>query len=121
MNFSLAILIYLIAFVILLYVFSKCGMGLFSAVTMTALFSALILLLLIPPSEIEHQIDIFFSDKPHLKANDWVVLIYLLIMTLTIILIAAYVIFKAYEDRYRRLKVYGEDYLCDYYDYLKFW
>lgn len=121
MNFALAILIYLIFFVIFLYAFSKHGMGLFSAATVTALISGIILVLLIPPSEIDHQIDIYFSNKKHKKANDWIVLIYILIMTLTLLLVSAYVIFKAYEDKDRRLKVYGEDYLCDYKDYLKFW
>ena len=121
MNFAFSILIYLIVFLVFLYAFSKYGMALFSAVTVTALISALVLLALIPPSEIEEQIDWYFSDKKHRKADDWIVLIYLLIMTLTILLISIYVILKAYEDRHRRLKVYGEDYLCDYKDYLKFW
>lgn len=121
MNFAFSLLIYLIFFVIFLYVFSKYGMGLFSAVTITALLSALILLALIPPSEIEQQIDFYFSDVKHKKADDWIVLIYLVIMTLTLLLISAYVILKAYEDRDRRVKVYGEDYICDYKDYLKFW
>ena len=121
MNFPLAIIIYLLAFLLLLYAFSKSGMGLFSALTITALLSAVLLLAIIPPSEIEHQINIYFSDKPHKKANDWVVLIYLIIMTLSLLLISAYVIFKSYEDRNRRLKIHGEDYLCDFNDYLKFW
>ena len=121
MNFALGVLIYFISFIVLLYAFSKCGMGLYSALTITALFSAIILLAIIPPSEIDHQIDIFFSDRPHKKANDWIVLIYLIIMTLTLLLIASYIIVKAYEDKDRRLKVLGDDYLCDYNDYLKFW
>ena len=121
MNFALGILIYLIIFAILLFAFSKCGMGLFAACTITTLISGILLLAIIPPSEIEHQIDLYFSDKPHKKANDWIVLIYLLILVLSLILISAFVIFKAYEDRNRRLKIHGEDYLCDFNTYLKFW
>ena len=117
MNFATGILIYLIFFLVFLYVFSKYGMGLFSALTLTALLSGLLLLVIIPPSEIEHQIDLYFSDKPHKKCKDWIVLIYLLIMILTVILISAYVIFKAYEDRRRRLKIYGEDFFQHFNDF----
>ena len=121
MNFGLGILVYVLSFFILLYVFSKHGMGLFSALTVTVLISGIILLALIPPSEIEHQIKIYFSDKPHRKADDWIVLIYLIIMTLSLLLVSAYVIFKSFEDRNRRVMVLGDDYLCDFNDYLKFW
>jgi hypothetical protein len=121
MNFALGIVIYLLIFFVLLYAFAKCGMGLFSALTITVLISAILLLAIIPPSEIEHQIDLYFSDRPHKKANDYIVLIYLLILILSLILISAYIIFKAYEDRNRRLKIHGEDYLCDFNTYLKFW
>lgn len=121
MNFALAIVIYLIAFLILLYYLSKTGMGLFSALTLTSLLTGILLLFLIPPSEIDHQIDLYMSDKKHKKADDWVVIIYLVIMTLTILLVTTYVIGKAFEDRERRLKLYGDDYLCDFNHYMKFW
>lgn len=121
MNFALAIIIYLIFFLILLYVFSKYGMGLFSALTITALLSALILLLLIPPSEIDEQINIFFSDVKHKKINDGIALTYIIIMILTLFLVSAYIILKAFEDRHRRVKVYKDNYLCDFNEYLKFW
>jgi hypothetical protein len=119
MNFALSLIIYLIFFVVFLWVFSKFGMGLFSALVLTALLSALVLLVLVPPSEIEDQIDIYFSNKPHHKTDDYIVLIYLLIMILSLLLISVYIILKAWEDRSRRLKVLGEDYLCDFNDYLR--
>ena len=118
MNFALGILIYLISFVIFLWTFSRYGMGLFSALTITVLFSGIILLAVVPPSEIEHQIDIYFSDKPHHKSNDYIVLIYLIIMILSLLLISFYIIMKAFEDRHRRMKVLGEDYLSEFNDYL---
>ena len=121
MNFALGFIIYLIFLVIWLWVFSKYGMGLFSALTLSALLSAVILLVLIPPSEIEQQIDIYFSDKPHRKYNDYVVILYLIIMILTLLLISVYIVLKAWEDRARRMKVLGEDYLCDFNDYLNLW
>ena len=121
MNFAAGLLIYLIVFFVLLYVFSKHGMSLFSALTSTVLISGLVLLAIIPPSEIEHEIELYFSDRPHKKANDFIVLIYLLIMVLSILLISAFVLFKSFEDRERRVKVLGDDYLCDFNDYLKFW
>jgi hypothetical protein len=121
MNFAFAILIYLVFFLIFLYVFSKYGMGLFSALTLTSLLCALILLAILPPSDIDEQINIFFSDVKHKRVNDWVVLIYIMIGVLTLLLISAYVVSKAFEDRHRRVKVYNEEYLCDFDDYLKFW
>ena len=121
MNFALALIIYLLVFLILLYVFSKSGMGLFSGLTITSLISALILLLLIPPSEIDEHINLYFTDAKCKKINNWVVGIYLVIMVLTLLLVSAYVILKAYEDKDRRLKVYAENYLCNFEDYLKFW
>ena len=99
MNFALAFLIYFIIFLILLYAFSKSGMRLFSALAVTSLISAIFLVLLIPPSDIEEQIDIYFSYKKHKYAKDFMVLLYILIMTLSLLLISAYVIFKAYEDK----------------------
>jgi len=118
MNFAGAIIIYLLTFVILLWAFSKYGMGIFSALTITALLSGIFLLVLIPPSEIDQQIEIYFSNKPHKCGKDWVVLIYLILMILTLLLISIYIIFKTFEDRERRIKIYGENYNCDY-DYLK--
>ena len=121
MNFALAIVIYLILFVVLLWGFCRSGMGLFSGLTLTALLAALVLVVLVPPSEIEHQIDLYFKDKPHRHADDYIVLIYLTIMMSTLLLISFFVIMKAYEDKYRRIEVLGEDYLCDFRDYLSFW
>ncbi len=120
MNFAGAVLIYLLAFVILLWAFSKYGMSLFSALTLTALLSGILLLVLVPPSEIEHQINVYFSDKPHKKANDWIVLIYLILMILSLILISTYIIYKAFEDRERRLRLYGDKHNEDY-EYLRLW
>ena len=121
MNFAFSILIYLIFFCIFLWAFCKYGMGLFSGLTLSALLSGIILLFLVPPSEIEHQINLYFSDKPHSQSNDFIVLIYLLIMVLTLILISTYIIFKSFEDRNRRKKYLGEDYNCDFKDYLYLW
>lgn len=103
MNFSLAILIYLIFFIAFLWLFSKC-MPLFSSLTLTALLTGIILLVLIPPSEIEDQIDRYFSNKPCYRYDNYVVLIYLLIMILTLLLISVYIILKAWQDKAKYLE-----------------
>ena len=121
MNFALAIVIYLIFFVIFLWVFSKYGMSLFSALTITAFLAALLLIAMVSPSEIERQVHDFVKDKPHHNCDNWIVGIYLLIILLTLILIACFIILKSWEDRARRLKVLGDDYLCDFNDYLRIW
>ena len=121
MNFALGIVIYLIVFVILLWGFSRFGMGIFSSLTVTALLSGIVLLACIPPSEIEHQIDLYYKEKPHKCANNWIVILYLLIMILTLILITVYILWKAFEDREKRCKVLGSDYNSDFRDYLALW
>jgi hypothetical protein len=98
MNFALGLLVYLISFFILLWVWSRHGIRFFSALALTVLLSGIILLLVIPPSEIEHQIEWFFSAKPHRKADDWIVLIYLIIMVVSLLIISSYIAWKALDD-----------------------
>lgn len=121
MNFAVGIIIYLIVFFVLLWFFSRYGMGIFSALTVTALISAIVLLVCVSPSEIEHQIDLYYKEKPHKCANNWIVIIYLLIMILTLILITAYILWKAFEDREKRCKILGQEYNSDFKNYLALW
>ena len=121
MNFAFSILIYLISFVAFLWSFCRYGMGLFSGLAITSLLSGIILLLLVPPSEIEHEINLFFSDKPHSNSDDIIVLIYLFIMILTLVLLSSYVIFKSFAAYNIRKYYLREDYNCDFKDYLYFW
>ena len=119
MNFAAAIIIYLVIFLILLWGSTRYGMSIFSGITFSALISVIILVGIIPPSELDHQYTLYLDDKPHRCVDTWVLFIYSLIIILSIILISAYVIFKAFEDRDRRLAIFGEDYYCDHTDYLK--
>lgn len=121
MNFALGIIIYLIVFILLLWLFSRYGMGLFSALTVTVLISAVVLLACIPPSEIEHQIDLYCKDKPHKSANNWIVAIYLCIMIISLTIISAYVLYTAFWDRNNRCKLLGKDFNKDFKDYLALW
>ena len=93
-------------------------MGIFSALTITALISAIVLVGIIPPAELDHHYSLYLDDKPHRRVDTGVLIIYSLILVLTVILIAAYVIFKAFEDRDRRKEIFGDDYYCDHNDYL---
>ncbi len=99
MNFNVSILIYLIIVLFLLWATSRCGMDFFSSISLTALISAIILALLIPPSELDHQYSLYLDGKPHKRFDSWVVGIYIFIMTISLILISAYVIYKAFENR----------------------
>ncbi len=102
MNFAAALLIYLVFFVFFLWGFTKYGMGFLSAVTLTALLSGLILLVLVPPSEIEDHISKYFSNKPHNKCDNWIAIIYLFLFLFTALLISIFVVLKACEDRAKR-------------------
>ena len=99
MDFCIAILIYLLVVLILLWATSRCGMDFFSSITLTALISALVLAILIPPSELDHQYNLYLDGKPHRRFDSWAVGIYLFVMVITVILISAYVIYKAFENR----------------------
>ena len=102
MNFAAALLIYFVFFILFLWGFTKYGMGAFSALALTVLLSGLILLILLPPSEIDRQIHRYFKNKPHCKANNWIVLAYLFIYLFSLIVLSIYIVMKAWEDRYRR-------------------
>lgn len=103
MNFAAALLIYFVFFILFLWGFTKYGMGIFSALALTVLVAGLILLILLPPSEIDRQIDRYFKNKPHCKANNWAVLIYLFIYLFSLIVLSIFIIMKAWEDRSRRI------------------
>lgn len=117
MNFGAAILFYLLVLLVLLWATSRCGMSFFSSVTFTALIAAIVLIAIIPPAELDHQYTLYLDGRPHKRFDTWVVGIYAFIMVLTVILVSAYVIFKAFEDRNRRKQLLGDDYNCDHRDY----
>jgi peptidoglycan/LPS O-acetylase OafA/YrhL len=121
MNFAFAVIIYLIFLVVFLWAFTRYGMGWFSGLTVSVLLSAVILLAILPPSEIEHQIDLYCKDKPHKSANNWIVAIYLIIMILSLIIISAYILYKAFEDKIRRCDALGDDYNADFKEYFALW
>jgi len=114
MNFAAALLIWFLLFLVLLWTTTRYGMGIFSGLTLTALISTIVLVGIIPPAELDHHYTLYLDDKPHRHVDTWVLVIYSLIIVLTIILVSAYVIFKAFEDRARRMKIFGDDYYCDH-------
>ena len=92
-------------------------MSIFSAVTVAALIAGILLVIAIPPSDINHHVNIFWNDEPHKKANDVVVFIYSLILILTLLLVVWYVLFKAFQDRDLRIKQLEEE--SDSYKYCR--
>jgi hypothetical protein len=102
MNFAAALFIYFVFFILFLWGFTKYGMGIFSSLALTVLLSGLVLLILLPPSEIDRQIDRYFKNKPHHKANNWVVIAYLFIYLFSLIVLSIYIVMKAWEDKSRR-------------------
>ena len=119
MIFAVGIFIYLISFLILTWASCRYGMDLFSAVTVGALLSSIILVLVIPPSEINHQVNMYMKDEPHKEADDVIVVIYLIIICLTIILITFYVLFTAFIERQIRLDKCPSDYNLEWYSLFK--
>jgi len=105
-NFAVAILIYVIIFALLLLVTYRYGMSLFSSITVSALISMLVLLLLIPPGEIDKQVDMYMKENPHKQADDVIVLIYLILLISTVLLISWYVLDKAFKERDEKIKIH---------------
>lgn len=116
-SFAWAIVIYLIIFFVIVWAGCKSGMGLFSGLTLGALIAGIFLLFMVPPSEIERHIHRYCRGDERKEANDGFVVVYGVIMALTLILLVCYVVFKAYEDRARRLKIIPDNKVLEFDEY----
>ena len=98
MNFTGALILWLILFLLLLWGTTRNGVDIFSSLVFSALISAIVLMFLIPPAELNHHYNVYLEDKPHRCVDTYVFFIYSIIMLVTLILVTAYVIYKTFQD-----------------------
>ena len=100
MDFTVALFLYLILFVMLLAITWRFGIRIFSAVTVSALVSAIFLTILVPPTELEKYTDDMIDGRNHIYTNNVAVAVFVAIYLITFILIIWYVLCVAYQDRH---------------------
>ena len=98
MNFAVAIFIYIIVFILLIWATIRLKTTMLSGITLSALLSALLLSLLVPFKEIDQHIDTMVDGVPRKEALDAATWIIILIYIFTLILITWYVIAKTYSE-----------------------
>ena len=99
MHFGVALVLYIILFLVILCATWKFGINLFSAVTVAALISAIFLLALIPPSQLDKFTDEMVDGCEHENTNSAAVALVCIIFIITLVLIIWYVLETAYCDR----------------------
>ncbi len=99
MDFTTAIILYIILLSILLTATWRMGIRLFSALTVSALVSAIFLMILVPPSEIEKFTEEVIDGYEQKHCNNTAVALFVLIYLATLVLVLWYVLENAYLDR----------------------
>lgn len=98
MNFAIALVIYIVVFLLLLWATMRLETTLFTGVTVSALLSAILLALLVPFPEIDQHVNHVIDGVPHKDSLDAMVWTIILIYILTIILVTWYVVGKTLDE-----------------------
>jgi len=98
MNFSVAIVLYIILFLVILSVSWRFGMRPFSAVTLAALLSLIFLIILIPPTQLDKFTNDMVDGCDSESCNGVAMGLICLIYIITLVLIVWYVLSKSYDD-----------------------
>lgn len=98
MNFAIALVIYVIVFLLLIWATMNLGTSIFAGVTVSALLSALLLSLMVPFGEIDQHVNKVIDGVPRKSALDACVWTLLLIYIMTIILVTWFVVAKTLEE-----------------------
>ena len=98
MDFPTALVLYLILFIVLLTFTWRMGIRLFSALTVSALVSAVFLMILVPPSELDRYTDDLIDGRVPKECNKAAVTLFTFIYLATLVLVLWYVLECAYLD-----------------------
>lgn len=98
MDFTTAIILYIILLCILLTATWRMGIRIFSAVTVSALVAAIFLMILVPPSEIDRYTNEVIDGYAKRDRNDTAVALFGFIYLATLVLVLWYVLECAYLD-----------------------
>ena len=97
MDFGVALLAYMILLFILLWYTTVLGMDILSSITISLLLSSVLLILLIPPSDIETYTKNLIDGHSCSHRNNIAILIVLGIYIITLIMVIWYVLCTAYD------------------------
>jgi uncharacterized membrane protein len=108
MDFTVAIILYIILLVMLLAATWRMGIRMFSALTVSLLVAAIFLIILVPPSDLDKYTDEMIDGYEHKHYNDTAVVLFSFIYLATLVVVLWYVLENAYADR----NPYAFSYLC---------
>ena len=100
MEFTVALVLYIILFIMILVATWKMGINIFSAVVVALLVSAVFLLILVPPTDLDKYTDDMIDGSNYHEPDQVVVGIFCAIYLITLVVVIWYVLEKAYQDRY---------------------
>ena len=98
MDFPTAIILYIILLSVLLMTTWRMGIRVFSALTVSALVSAVFLMILIPPSELDRYTNDIIDGRPTKRCNNTAIGLIATIYLATLVLVLWYVLECAYLD-----------------------
>lgn len=99
MDFTIAIVLYIILLLMLLGLTWKMEIRVFSAVTISLLLAAIFLMILVPPTDLDRYTNDLIDGYDYRSDNDTAVAIICLIYVITLIVVIWYVLDNAYRDR----------------------
>ena len=98
MDYGVAVVIYMVLLLLLLWATWSMGMDVFSAITISLLLSAVLLVALVPPTELEKYTNNLIDGYDCGHRNDTAIAIFGCIYLLTLIMVIWYVLCKAYDS-----------------------
>lgn len=101
MNFAVALFIYLLVLLLLIYATQRSGMTGFSGMTLSLLLSAILLALMVPFPELDKHVDKMADGDTRKETLDTVVWIYILLYVLTLIVVTWYVLDRSLSETCR--------------------
>lgn len=100
MDFTVAIVLYVILLSMILAATWRMGIPLFSASVVALLVSAIFLMILVPPTDLEKYTDDIIDGNDHHRRHDHVAVgIFTAIYLITLVIVVWYVLDKAYNDK----------------------
>ena len=99
MDFTIAIVLYIILLCLLLTMTWRMGIRVFSAVTISALVAGIFLMILVPPSDLNKYTDDLIDGCDKNKDKNTAVGLFCVIYLVTLVLVLWYVLENAYLDR----------------------
>ncbi len=99
MDFTVALVLYIILLVMILAATWRMGIHLFSATVVALLVAGVFLIILVPPTDLDKYTDEMIDGCDHHNQDQAAVGIFVAIYLITLVVVIWYVLDKAYNDR----------------------